>query len=221
MQDRNWVRRSVVDSKFELSHAIGTILHTSRHSHPIAEAATPVMRALRDTGTRYPSDLAVPIAPGTIEIVESTRQRELHAPMRPPYGIRPSMVFSAHGRVTLAFCRQAERDAHLAALEATGTKEERQWLSDGRLDAVLCETRDRGFGTRALDYWVHTFEDGPELGAIAYPICLKGALRATISMVWLGAERPLQDVLTEGTAERVKQAADDIAAALNDLKAAG
>ncbi|MFT5344133.1 MAG: IclR family mhp operon transcriptional activator [Paracoccaceae bacterium] len=218
MQDRNWVRRSVVDAKYELSNVVGQKFRAGKYAHPIAEAAAPIMCELRDAGLQYPSDLLIPLAPGVIEVIETTRPRGPHAPFRPPYGVRPSMVFSAHGRAILAFSDPGQREAHLSAITISGTHEEKRWLKDGRLQAALEEARKCGFGVRANEYWANNVDDVPETGAIAYPIFLNRSLVASLSILWLESEKSLADILAENTPAIYQRSVQKISLAIQDSK---
>jgi IclR family mhp operon transcriptional activator len=217
LQERNWVRKSVVDAEYELSHTIGISLRAGKYAHPVAEAAAPIMRELRDGETNFPSDLAVPIAPGIIEVIETTRQKGLQSSPQPTYGVRPSLVFSGHGRTTLAFCEPSEKIAHIAAIKAAGTKKENLWIENGRLETEIKTTRDRGFGTREFEYWIGDFEDGPELGAFAYPILANGRLCATLSLLWLDKNKSHTQMLATSKSNRVRKSAEEIGRVLGKL----
>ncbi len=118
LQRRNWVRRNIVEGQFELSHSLGMVLGESTLAHPLAEHAAPILLDLKGRQAGWPSDLCAVIAPGQIEIVESTRSRGPMAPSRSGLGIRPSMVFSAHARAILAFSSEDIAERHLdCALE--------------------------------------------------------------------------------------------------------
>lgn len=124
LQARGWVRRGIVEGHYELSHSLGKILGSDMLAHPLAEVAGPVLIGLKEGQTDWPSDLCAIVGRGRIEIVESTRLRGPMAPTRTSLGIRPSMVLSAHGRVTLAFSTPAQRQRHLAEMEKNHSKED-------------------------------------------------------------------------------------------------
>ncbi|MBK0328965.1 helix-turn-helix domain-containing protein [Rhodobacteraceae bacterium F11138] len=214
LQARGWVRRSLVDAKYELTHETGMFLRNARHAHPLAEAASPTMRDLGDSGLPYPSDLAAVQKPGVIEIVETNRKKGPHAPVHAPYGVHPSMLFSAHGKAFIAFSDTATRDLHLTAIRRTGTREERLWLDSGQFDAAIAETRRVGYGVRAREYWVRGIEDLPEMGAIAMPIFSQGHVAATISVLWLEEHCSLAEIVQNGIPGILETAAAQIAANL-------
>ena len=211
MQDRNWVRRALVEGKYQLTHSVGAILHSQARANPVAELAAPIMVELVRMRSDWPSDIVAPIGPGLLEVIESTRARGPLAPTRTAYGVRPSMVFSAHGRALLAHTSQEELETHFAAISRSGTPEERMWIESGRLEAELDRTRRVGYGLREKDYWAKPFDYGPELGALAYPIITEGHVHATISMLWPIAETTLKRLTDDGHAEALRQAAIAIA----------
>ncbi len=210
LQDRNWVRRNIVEGQYELSYSLEKVLNPNARTHPLAEIAAPILLELIDQQFGWPSDLVVPIGDGKIELIESTRQRGPLAPNRTGLGIRPSMIFSAHGRVTLAFGTQKEVDAHLRAILKTGAKEELLWIEDGHLDRVLRTTIKVGFALREPYYWADPFDYAPEFGAIAVPILFAGRLLGSLSLVWLPEKQSLDEILAAGCVERLKKAARNI-----------
>ncbi len=131
LQERGWVRRNLVEGQYELAHSLGNLLGETSRAHPLAEHAAPILMGLRARDVGLPSDVSTMLAPGRIEIIESTRLRGPMAPSRTSLGIRPSMLFSAHGRIILALCSAPERAAHLSAIMASGSKDERAMLESG------------------------------------------------------------------------------------------
>lgn len=214
LQARGWVRRNLVEGQYELAHSLGKLLGETSRAHPLAEHAAPILLGLRARAVGLPSDVSTVLAPGRIEIIESTRLRGPMAPSRTSLGIRPSMLFSAHGRVILAQSSPAERDAHLHAIMANGSKEERAMIESGKLDAMLEETRARGFGLRERDFWVAPFDPGPELGAMAVTIAGKAGIYGTLSVLWIQDDMSLEEVLDFGCLEDLRIAASKIAAAM-------
>lgn len=215
LQNRGWVRRNIAEGHYELSHSLGALLGETAHAHPLAEFAAPVLLDLKGRRDGLPSDLCAIIAPGRIEVVESTRIKGPMAPTRTSFGIRPSMVLSAHGRAILAFSTPDQRAAHIAGIRATGTRQDLHRVEDGRLDVEIGKTRKRGFGTREPDYWQPPFDFGPALGAMAVPILAKGGLHGTLSLLWMDDENTLEDMLARGALGDMQTAAMRIAKALD------
>ncbi|MEL6424664.1 MAG: helix-turn-helix domain-containing protein [Pseudomonadota bacterium] len=215
LQARGWVRRNIVEGRYELSHSLGPILGENARGHPLAELAEPHLLDLARKQSDWPSDLCAVLGPGTIEIIESTRQRGPMAPTRTGLGLRPSMVFSAHGRATLAFSTPDVVDIHLNAIRRSGDRDDRSWIETGRLQSELNATRSRGFAVREPNYWAPPFDPGPELGAMAVPIRAGGEVHGTISILWIVAEASLDAVLDHGCLDHLRAAADSIGAALS------
>lgn len=216
LMDRGWVRRSIVEGQYELSHSLGDVLGAAARAHPLAELAGPSLMKMRPRQRGLPSDLCALLGPGKIEIVESTRLRGPLAPARTSMGVRPSMLLSAHGRAMLAFLEKDEFEIHIAALRNTCTRRERSWLESGQLEKELKLTRSRGFGLREDDYWIeHAFDPGPELGAIAVPILSGSGLHGTLSVLWLQDDFTLEEVLALGTLDDLRRASARIGVALD------
>lgn len=216
LQARGWVRRNIVEGQYELTHSLGNLLGASARAHPLAELAAPILLGMTSRQVGLPSDLCTLVGPGKIEIVESTRSRGPMAPTRTGLGIRPAMLLSAHGRAMLAFLPEQEVQAHIAALKASCTRQERQWLEGSRLRTELEQTRARGYGLREAEYWVeNAFDPGPDLGAIAVPILSRSGLHGTVSVLWLRDDMSLDDVLALGSLDDMRQASARIGAALD------
>ena len=215
LQHRKWVRRSIVEGRYELNHSLGAPLGENARAHPLAEYAGPILANLKARQAGWPSDLCAVLEPGRIEIIESTRLRGPMAPTRTALGIRPSMVLSAHGRATLAFSSPQIVNRHLDVLKKNGSKEDRNWIASGQLDAEIKATNKRGFGLRESQYWAAPFDPGDELGAIAIPIISKSGMHGTISLLWLVDDINLTEVLALGTLENLRNASAKIGAALD------
>ena len=100
-------------------------------------------------------------------------------------------------------------------LKKNGSKEDRNWIASGQLDAEIKATNKRGFGLRESQYWAAPFDPGDELGAIAIPIISKSGMHGTISLLWLVDDINLTEVLALGTLENLRNASAKIGAALD------
>jgi IclR family mhp operon transcriptional activator len=214
LQERGWVRRNLVEGQYELAHSLGNLLGETSRADPLAEHAAPILRNMRAREVGLPSDVSKILAPGRIEISESTRLRGPMAPSRTSLGIRPSMLFSAHGRIILAQCSGEVREAHLTAIRQTGSKEENAWIDSAKLKDILAETRARGFGLREANYWVAPFDPSPELGAMAVTISGKAGVYGTLSVLWIQDDMSLEEVLDFGCLEDLQNSARRIALAM-------
>lgn len=214
LQARSWVRRTLAEGRYELAHSLSDFLSGGARAHPLAEFAAPFALDLKGQQSGWPSDICGIIAPGQIEIVESTRLRGPMALTRSSLGIRPSMVMSAHGRAVFAFATPAQQDRHLAAVRTNGTRQEVRQVNSDAFRAEIERSRNRGYALREAEYWQPPFEPGPEHGALAVPILSGGGLHGTISLLWIVEEVSLEDVLASGALEDLQTAADRIGAEL-------
>lgn len=214
LRARGWVRRNLVEGRYELSHSLGNLLGETARAHPLAEFAEPILLDLKGRQAGWPSDLCAVLGPGRIEIIESTRIRGPMAPTRTSLGIRPSLVYSAHGRAVLAFSRPEIAEQHLERVRQYATKEELWWIESGKLAAEIEATRKRGFGLREPNYWSPPFDPGPEVGAMAVPILTPEGIYGTLSLLWVADEMDLDEVLAFGSLDDLRRACVRIAAAL-------
>jgi len=215
LQDRGWVRRNIVEGRYELAHSLGTLLGEAARAHPLAELAAPFLLDLRARQATWPSDLCTLVGPGQIEIVESTRLRGPMALTRTSLGIRPSMVMSAHGRVILAFSSEEQGLRHIEVIRQTGTKEDVLRVENGSFAEEISRTRARGYGLREPDYWQPPFDPGPELGAMAVPILSRTGVHGSLSIVWIASETSLDEVLSQGGLQDMQRTSAKIGVALD------
>lgn len=214
LQVRGWVRRNLVEGRYELAHSLGTLLDEAARAHPLAELAAPFLLELRTRQATWPSDLCSLVGPGQIEIVESTRLRGPMAPTRTSLGIRPSMVMSAHGRVILAFSSEEQGRRHIEVVRQTGSKEDILRIDNGSFAKEIAQTRARGYGLREPDYWQPPFDPGPELGAMAVPILSRSGVHGSLSLVWIASETSLKDILSQGGLQDLQRTSAKIGVAL-------
>ena len=215
LQARNWARRNIVEGHFELTHSLNHLLGMNARAHPLAEFSASVLLGLKTLKLGWPSDVCAVLEPGRIEILESTRIRGPMAPTRTGLGLRPSMVFSAHGRATLAFSPAEITRAHLSAIMSRGDKEDRLWITDGRLNAEILATKRRGYGLRQKHYWAPGSDPELEVGAVAMPIFSDSNVHGTISLLWLEDESSLDDIRGSGGLDELRRASVEIGAALD------
>ncbi|MEJ5219160.1 helix-turn-helix domain-containing protein [Cognatishimia sp. D5M38] len=218
LQERGWVRRNIVEGRFELAHSLGKLLGDNARAHPLAELAAPYLLDLMGRQAGWPSEICGIVDAGRIEIIESTRLRGPMALTRTALGVRISMVMSAHGRVVLAFCDPDERQKHIETIRQIGTKEEVLWIDSGKFDEEIAKTRARGFGLREANYWQPPFDPGPELAAMAVPILSKTGVHGSISLIWVAADMELDEVLALGSLQDLQNASARIGVSLDRAK---
>lgn len=215
LQERKWVRRNIVEGRYELAHSLGNLLGETARAHPLAELSASYLLDLKSRQAGWPSDLCTLVGPGRIEIVESTRLRGPMALTRTALGIRPSMVMSAHGRAILAFSSDAQCDQHFQAILKSGTKEEMLWIETGKFEEEIARTRKQGFGLREPNYWQPPFDPGPELAAMAVPILSKTGVHGSISLLWMASDMTLEEVLSAGSLQDLQKTSARIGVALD------
>jgi len=177
IDDGLW-RRSLAWTAAPSGHAIDPRL---------VEAAAPHLVALQRT-VLWPSDLLV-YRDFAMEVAESSRRLSGLA-LNPRYriGYRVDILLSAPGRAWLAFCAAAEREAVLAHWRAASPSNPRTAaVLEGEIDALLEETRQRGYAVRDALFGgsfedMAGFDDG--FDAIAVPILADGGVRGAINLVW-------------------------------------
>ena len=189
-----WVHRRPSDGHYQLARAVQDLGNRIGRDHILCEVGAPYLEDLqRDVG--WPSDIAVSPAQGQVEILETSRFRAPFAINRLVVGFRPSMVFSALGRVYLAYLEPAEWEPHLAWVAEFGRQHERRYAASQALRRELETTRERGYGCREPGYWGRMVDQGAELGAIAVPIFDGARVQAALNLVWIGSVMNQEEVV--------------------------
>lgn len=215
LQNRGWVRRNIVESRYELAHSLGNLLGEAARAHPLAEISAQFLLGLSSRKAGWPSDLCALIGPGRLEIVESTRLRGPMAMTRTALGIRPSMALSAHGRVILAFSNAEQRTKHFEAIRQFGTRQDNLWLNSGKLEAEIEKSRAQGFGLREPGYWQAPFDPGPELGAMAVPILSQSGVHGSVSLIWMAEDYSVAELVDLGSLADLQRTSARIGVALD------
>lgn len=201
------VTRRIADGRYRIGSNLSHNPSRREHRDRIAEAAAPVLERLCERAS-WPSDLMVP-AGDYMEIRETTRTRSPFLLQQERIGWRVNWLRSAVGRAYLAYCPAKERQRVITRLRSSPAPEDRLARDPERLNAILAETRERGYGTRdALHIGGHYGEPPHSDGLLAIAVALqdRGRVIGAINMLWL---RPAFTV--EAFASRY----------LRDLQAAG
>jgi IclR family mhp operon transcriptional activator len=132
----------------------------------------------------WPSDLAVYHA-GAMEILETTRRKSPYVMNRLAIGFRVPVLLSGLGRAWLAFCSDEEREAIIAELIASDDASDRTAQDPVFVNALVAETRAKGYGIRADGYSVRRSTVEDKTSGIAVPIYLEGRIVACINLVWV------------------------------------
>lgn len=182
LQEAGWVYRSLGDSQYRLSYSLQQVSEVQEQSVALAELASSIIKELQ-RDLQWPSDIAVRDNL-TMKVVESSRPQATFILNREQIGIKPAMLFSAVGRVYLAFCSKEEREEIIKGLKAAGGKEGRLAHDSVWLEKLLIKTKEQGFGEREANYWGIGSTDGRCVEAIAVPIMHKEKVIASLTVVW-------------------------------------
>ena len=180
------VTRRLADGRYRIGSNLSQTPSRREHRDRIAEAAAPVLERLCQRAS-WPSDLMVP-AGDHLEIRETTRTRSPFLLDRERVGWQVNWLLSGVGRAYLAFCPAKERQRVINLLRSSSRPEDRLARDPERLNAILAETRARGYGTRDAMH-LGGFYGGPPhadgLLAIAVPLQDTGRVIGAINMLWL------------------------------------
>jgi IclR family mhp operon transcriptional activator len=192
LERSNLVTRRLADGHYRLSGFGAARKMRDRHGR-VVEAAAPVLYRLCEN-VKWPSDLVVP-AGDHMESRETTRPyspfmiRPVQVPQtRAVVGARIGWLMTAVGRAYLAACSEVEREKILQRLRKTGNPRDRLAHDRKRLDGILAETRQRGYGTRDPGF-VGGVHDGPpqddQLAAIAVALDDGERVHGAVNIFWI------------------------------------
>jgi IclR family transcriptional regulator, mhp operon transcriptional activator len=183
------VSRRLVDGHYHISASSSVARKRDRYEH-VAEAAAPVLHRLCQR-VLWPSDLLVPAG-------DHMERRETSRPLS-PFPIRPQhemnrvgqpvgWLLTGVGRAYLAFCPEKEREQILQKLRKSDKPQNRLSRDPKRLEKILAETRERGYGTRD-PIFIGGFYDSPAaddgLAAIAVPLLDRTCVHGSINILWI------------------------------------
>jgi IclR family mhp operon transcriptional activator len=132
----------------------------------------------------WPSDLAI-YHRGAMELLETSRRKTPFSVNRLAPGFRIPVLLSGLGRAWIAFCSEAECAAIVAELAASDNPFDRPAQDMAAVQAVIAETRAKGYGIRADGYSTRPLDLDDRTCGIAVPICLKTQVVACINLVWV------------------------------------
>ena len=216
LEEAGAVSRRLADGRYRISANLTRLGRKRDRFDPVAEAAAPVLDRLCQK-VSWPSDLMVP-AGDHLEIRETSRTQ---SPFMVYYskervGMPVNWLLSAVGRAYLAWCPEQERRKIVVLLRNSDRPE--NWLArdQKRLDAVLAETRVRGYGLRD-----QAFVGGPYgaqmpdgLAGIAVPLRDRRRVHGVINIIWPRAARSIEDMVKTCLGD-LQTAADEIVASLH------
>jgi IclR family mhp operon transcriptional activator len=123
-----------------------------------------------------------------MEIRETSRTRSPILLQQERIGLQVDWLLTAVGRAYLAFCPAKERQRVLTMLRSSSRSEDCLAREPERLNAILAETRARGYGTRDASYTGGYYGGPPHadgLLAIAVPLRDGARVLGAVNMLWM------------------------------------
>jgi IclR family mhp operon transcriptional activator len=180
----------------------------------LAEIASPLLLEL-SARVVWPSVIAVPRF-DCMEIIETNGLvARFDFAALGPVGAKLSYLHTATGRAYLSACADGERDAIIARLAPPVATDDDRHL----LDAIVAETRQRGWSTRLPHHpWVDrnrqmVLRDGKH--SIAVAVMAKGAPIAALNITWPARRAQVEAIATQHLASLEAVAAQIGALALS------
>jgi IclR family mhp operon transcriptional activator len=212
------ITRRLADGRYRVGTVTARIGHQPDRYDRVAEAAAPVLDRLC-ARVSWPSEFLVP-AGDHMEVRESSRPRSPFAIATYGIGHKVDWLMSAVGRAYLAYCPAAERQRILRMLRRSRRLGHHLAHDPKRIDAILAETRDRGFGIRDPGFTGGMFggpviSDG--LAAIAVPLLSGKAIHGVINMNWLQPAFTIEEFARLHLGD-LRAAAEEIASSLRERR---
>lgn len=210
--------RRLDDGRYRASAKLTGIIRKARQFDYIAEAAAPVLDRMCQK-IAWPSDLAVP-AGDHLEIVETSRTLSPFVFNSARVGNRINWLMTALGRAYLAFCPDSERARIVKRLQKSRNPQDRLARDAKRLDAILRDTRARGYGLRD-PYFTGGFYDGmfdDHLAGMAVPLLDGTRVHGCINILWARRALTVEQMAAQYLPD-LQQAAREIIAAVHSSKA--
>ena len=201
LEQSGLVMRRLGDGRYRMCTTLTRMVRKRDRYDRVAEAAAPVLDQLCQK-ISWASDLMVP-AGDHMEIRETSRMRSpfLFGPDR--IGTPVNWLLSGVGRAYLAFCPEEERQ-HILELMRKSTNPV-NWLGRDakRLNDVLAETRNRGYGTRDPAFgggsYGTSIPDGLE--AIAVPLLGRKRVHGAINIIWTKPAHTIDEMVARHLAD--------------------
>jgi IclR family transcriptional regulator, mhp operon transcriptional activator len=208
------VSRRLGDGRYRVSANLTRVARRRAGYDRIAESAAPVLDRLCKQ-ILWPSDLLVP-AGDHMEIVETSQTHSPFLIKVSGIGQPVNWLLSAVGRVYLAFCADRERDAILQRLRKSDNPVDRLARDPRRLDRILEETRQRGYGTRDPAFGGGAYGHPPVddgLASIAVPLLERARVHGAVNILWIKTAFTIDEFAARHLAD-LQAAAAEIAASL-------
>jgi IclR family mhp operon transcriptional activator len=180
------VTRRLGDRRYRAS--TGLTRRPRRHARHerVAEAAAPVLDRLCQR-ISWPSDMMVPAGDHMV-IAETSQTQTPFLIKAGGIGSRVNWLLSAVGRAYLAYCPDKEREEILQKLRKSDEPVNRLAREPKRLDKILVETRQRGYGLRDSGFVGGFYGSPPQddgLAAIALPLLDRNRVHGAVNILWV------------------------------------
>jgi IclR family mhp operon transcriptional activator len=209
LEQSGLVSRRLGDGRYRVSANLTRVVRRRARYDRIAEAAAPVLDRLCQQ-ISWPSDLLVP-AGDHMEIAETSQTRSPFLIKVSGIGQPVNWLLSAVGRVYLAFCTEKEREGVLQTLATSDKPEDRLARDMRRLDRILAETRQRGYGIRDAVFGGGAYGNPPVndgLAAIAVPLMDRTRVHGAINILWIKTAFTIEDFAARHLTDLNAAAAD-------------
>jgi IclR family mhp operon transcriptional activator len=180
------VSRRLGDGRYRIGANLTRVPRRRAGFDRVAEAAAPVLDRLCQQ-ISWPSDLLVP-AGDHMEIVETSQTHSPFLIKVSGIGQPVNWLLSAVGRVYLASCSDQEREAILKRLRKSDKPEDRLARDSKRLDKILAETHQRGYGVRDPVFGGGAYGNPPVddgLAAVAIPLLDRTRVHGSVNILWI------------------------------------
>jgi IclR family mhp operon transcriptional activator len=216
LEQAGLVTRRLADGRYRISANVTRMVRPRDRYERVAEAAAPVLERLCQR-TGYPASFVVQ-AGDHMELREFSRAHNLVMVNPDRIGDQIAWLTSGVGRAYLAFCPDKERQDILARLRKSDQPENRLARDPRRIDRILTEARQRGYGARDPShlgglYGRPPFADG--LAGIAVPLLDRKRIHGCIALRWSRSSCSIEEFVTRYLAD-LKAAADEVIRSLHD-----
>jgi IclR family transcriptional regulator, mhp operon transcriptional activator len=209
------VSRRLGDGRYRASTNLTRRLRKNARHERVAEAAAPVLDRLCQR-ISWPSDLMVPAGDHMV-IAESSQTQTPFLIKAGGVDYRVNWLLSAVGRAYLAYCPDKERQEILYRLRKS--EKPVDWLAHEpkRLEKILAETRQRGYGIRDPGFVGGFYGTAPQddgLAAIALPLLDRNRVHGAINILWVKTAYTIEEFAGRHLAD-LQSAAEEIVGSLH------
>ncbi len=209
LEARRWLARRSSDGRYQVGSAFPQEERAEGYADVmVAVGKEEVLAVSRDTGLAV--DLAVAVGGGRIEIVDTSRNFNVHGVHPDTVGYRPSPVLSALGTAYLSALSGGDRVVALRELFGRLPREDAEAFP--RLAQILGQIAERGYAVRPSGYWGRAVDYGALPAAIAVPVIAGATAIGAMNLVWNASDYSVEEVADKHLA-RLKLAAQRIGAA--------